>query len=223
MALTDHVAIFARGALAAAVPNKKKPGAPVQFYSELAFPPSAFPDINAMLQQCAQERGVAIQPHMKMGVVPNGQKAKPLPGIPADWLVLRASSQFPPELYDATATIIDRAAAGVENAIRGAFFSGKRVRAQVSPWFWPQEGGGFSWNLHAVMDAGEGGERIVGLGGGADPSAFQKHAKAAPSMATAATVPGQPMSTAAAFTAAANPFAQAPAVAAANPFAQAQA
>ncbi|MGJ8505835.1 hypothetical protein, partial [Glaesserella parasuis] len=104
------------------------------------------------------------------------------------------------------------------------FFAGKRVRIQASPWYWPNENGGLSWNLHAVMDAGEGGERIAGIGGGADPTAFAKHAKAAaapaaqPEAQTASPF-GAPQQQTAQPAQQANPFAQA--TGSANPFAPA--
>lgn len=219
MAITDHIALFARGALASPVPNKKKPGAPLQHYAEIALPPAAFQDLNEMLQACATANNVRILPTMKMGVVPNSQKGKPLPGIPGDWLILRASSQYAPECYDSMAALIDRTDPAAAGKIRAHFYSGKRVRIQVLPWFWTNEGGGFSWNLHAVMDAGEGGDRIPGLSAGANPEAFAKHAKtSAGAPAAASQPPAAPPAVTNAPAAAANPFAQG--AAAANPFAQ---
>lgn len=222
--LTDHIAILTQSAIATPAPNRKKPQAPHQFFALLAFPPAAFPDIKAQLEACAAANNVGLRAGQKMGVILNSQKQPPLPGIPAEWWVLRAATQFAPEAYDLTARPVDRNAPDAVQRLRGMFYPGKRVRAQVTPYYWPNEGGGFSWNLNAIMDAGEGGDRIQGIGGGADPTAFQKHAKpvaaavnsgagaADPFVAAQAAQPAQ------AATQSADPFAQAAAPASANPF-----
>lgn len=222
MALTDHVGIIAQSAVINATPNRKKPGAPLQFYAQVAYPPAAGPDLNKMLQDTAAAANFTIRFGVtKIGVQQNGMMSKPLPGIPSDWLVLRASSQFPPELYNEAAELIDRNDPSFATATRSRFFAGKRVRIQATPWYWPNENGGLSWNLHAVMDAGEGGERIAGIGGGADPTAFAKHAKAAAAPAAqqeaapTANPFGAPQQTAQPAQQA-NPFAQA--TGSANPF-----
>lgn len=164
MAITDHVAILASHALAAAVPNKKKAGNPLQFYGLLAFPPAAFNDLNAALTECAGRNNVALNPSMSMGVKPNAHSPKPLAGVPGDWFVIRASSGFAPEIYTAQNVLLAQAQPEQQQLIRSSFFAGKKVRAMVTPWFWRNQDGtcGFSWNLNALMDAGEGGERIPG-------------------------------------------------------------
>lgn len=219
--LTDHVAILTQSSLAEATPNKKKPGSPLQFYGLFAFPPEASNDLFAALQAKSVEKNHPIVNGVTpVGVARNdsrknekGQPIAPLPGVPGDWLVVRASTQYAPDLFDEAAQPIVRDAANL-SAIRSRFYAGKRVRVQLNPYHWTTSGGGFSWNVTAVMDAGVGGDRITGMGGGADVDAFRKHATSAPVNQSAA--PTAPT---------ANPFdapqQTTPPAQQANPFAQA--
>jgi hypothetical protein len=142
-----------------------------------------------------------------VGVNVHSTVKKPIPGIPADWLIVRSASQFAPTLMDQTGQPVQG-----EAAIKALFYPGRRVRGALSVFPWAHQATGrkgVSFNLQGVMDAGPG-DRLS-IGDGVTVNEFQKYATAAATAATAAT----------ATAATANPFAVQPTVAAtANPFAQ---
>lgn len=178
--ITDHIAILTHAALAEAVPNNKKPGKPLQYYALLAFPPAAGNDLADLA------RGVAPGGNLtglSINVKPNSQQTKPLPGIPGDWLVVRAASQFPPYVADAHGTQLTQDADGAR--IRSMFYAGKKVRAALTAFAWNYDGKpGVSYNLAGVMEAGDG-ERLA-IGSGVTASAFEKYAdKSAPATGAA--------------------------------------
>lgn len=156
MAITDHVAILTHSSLAQATPNRKKAGNPLQFYGVFAFPPAAADDLKAALLAASPTKSLS---GLQVRVPRNAQTARPLPGIPDDWFVIRAASgeQFPPYLADERGAQLDQPSQGA--AIRTMFYPGKRVRVALSAYFWPNEGGGLSFNLNGVMAVSDG-ERL---------------------------------------------------------------
>ena len=167
MALTDHVAILLGHSLAVARLNKKKTRA--DFYAQIALPPAAAPEVGALVADAYP--GVPLA-SIEVNFKTNAEQPKPFAGVPADWFIVRMSSQFAPELYAADGvTPIENAAA------RSKFFAGMRVRIASSAWAWKNEFGksGASFNLHGVMDAGQGGERL-NIGGAGAGAAFKAHA-----------------------------------------------
>lgn len=220
MALTDHVAILLGHSLDVARLNKKKTRS--DFYAQVALPPAAAADVAALV--AAIYPGVPLTT-LEVNFKTNAQQDKPFPGVPSDWFVLRLASQHTPELFAADAvTRIPQPEA------RSKFFAGMKVRIHSSAWAWKNEFGksGASFNLHGVMDAGLGGDRLqIGSAGAA--SAFASHANPNAVSQTGAPVAGNPFAAqqaqvqqpqAAAPAASANPFAQAAPANNANPFAQ---
>lgn len=225
--IAEHVAILASHSLAQATPNKMK-GGKLEYYAVLAFPPAAGADLFALMTSVAAGGDVSKYEH---SVKQNQHTSKPIAGIPGDWLIVRAATQFPPYLADAAGTQLAQGSQSGETLIRQTFYAGKRVRAALNAFTWEFKGKhGISFNPDGIMDAGEAGERL-NIGGGATVNAFQKYANpnAAPAVqpganaqsATAPAAQGNPFGATqtAAPAASADPFAQRP-PANANPFAQ---
>ena len=217
--ISDHIAILTHFALATPQANKLKAGNPLEFFALLAMAPEAGSDLQAIAQGAAQNLFGGLHPDVQVGVERNSARKKPLPGIPADWFIIRAVTRFAPEVYSAKGEQLRQDTPDGQAAIKSTFYAGKRVRANLTafPWTHPQGGRGVSFNLAGIMDAGQGGERLSI--GNDSASAFAKFAdpKAAapaPASQSPAAVP-TPANTPAS---AANPFAQG--AAAANPFAQ---
>lgn len=210
--LIDHVAILTSSALATPQVNKLKPGRGPEYYAVIAFPPAAGLALQALCQQVA-----TLAPDVQVNVKPNASTKKPIVGIPPDWLIVRASTQYAPYIADVSGKQLVQDNPADAAAIRQQFYAGKRVRAALSAFAWSHATGGkgVSFNVDGIM-AVEDGERLA-IGNGAMVNAFEKFAQPA-----------------AAGTGAANPFAgAAPAPASAvaasapatnvNPFAQAAA
>lgn len=215
MALTDHIAILTHAALAEPVVNKKKANKPSEFYALIAFPPHAGADLADLAKQVAPGGNLA---GLSMNVKPNSQQSKPIPGVPGDWYVVRAATQFAPYIADAHGRQMDQSTEA--SAIRTKFYAGKKIRAALTAFAWNYDGKpGVSYNLAGVMEAGDG-ERLA-IGNSA-PAAFEKYVdKSAP---TSTSQPAQNNPFGGSPTQAAptgdNPFAQTGAAtgAAANPF-----
>lgn len=220
MSLDQHVAILTHHSLAAATPNKLKAGNPLEFYGLIAFPPAAINDLGAIA--LAASKGAPLA-NFEIGISTNAQSKKPIPGIPGDWYVVRASTQFAPYVADAAGNQLEQGDPAGQQAIRSTFYAGKKVRVMLSAYQWHFKGkDGISFNLSGVMDAGEQGERLA-IGNGEVVNAFAKHAN--PNAAPAAGPFAQPQQEQAAPTAQGNPFGAQPTQAAAptagaNPFAQ---
>lgn len=221
--LIDHVAILTSSALATPQLNKLKPGRGPEYYAVIAFPPAAGGALQALCQQVA-----TLSPEIQIGVKPNASTKKPIVGIPGDWLIVRASTQYAPYIADETGAQLDQSVPEHAAKIRQQFYAGKRVRAALSAFAWSHATGGkgISFNVDGVMAVSDG-ERLA-IGNGAVVNAFAQHAQPAAAGGTAgATSPFGTAHAAAAPAAApaapagnANPFAQAVA-GNANPFATA--
>lgn len=219
MALTDHIAILTHHALAVATPNKKKAGQPLEFYALIAFPPAAANDLAAVASTVTNGAPLA---NFEIGISTNAQAKKPIPGIPADWFVVRAATQFAPYVADTTGAQLRQDVPADVVSIRSTFYAGKKIRAALTAFSWIYDGRhGISFNLAGVMDAGEAGERLS-IGNGEVVNAFSKHANPNATPVAGAAAAGNPFggtaNTAATPAASGNPFAQS-APAAGNPFA----
>lgn len=220
MALTDHIAILTHHSLATATPNKMKAGNPLEFYGLIAFPPAAANDLAAIAQSVTN--GAPLS-NFEIGISTNAQAKKPIAGIPGDWFVVRAATQFAPYVADATGAQLDQSDPMHQQSIRSAFYAGKKVRAALSAFPWHYKGkNGISFNLSGVMDAGEQSERLA-IGNGEVVNAFQKYANPNAAPAVVPGVNAQEVNSAPA----GNPFGAQPAqvsqaapAANANPFAQ---
>lgn len=205
--LIDHVAILTSSALATPQVNKLKPGRGPEYYAVIAFPPAAGLALQALCQQVA-----TLTADVQVNVKPNASTKKPIVGIPPDWLIVRASTQYAPYIADVSGKQLVQDNPADAAAIRQQFYAGKRVRAALSAFAWSHATGGkgVSFNVDGIM-AVEDGERLA-IGNGAMVNAFEKFAQPAPAGAGAANP----------FAGAAPTPAPAPAVAApaANPFAQ---
>lgn len=224
MALTDHIAILAHSSLDVPRVNRLNPQKPASFYAQIAFPPAAAGELQALAAAVAPGGNLA---GLEVGVKMNGQLAKPLPGIPSDWFVVRSSTQFAPYVADGAGIQLDQSNPATHATIKTQFYAGKKVRAALSAfaWTYPATGRrGISFNLQGVMASDEG-ERL-NIGAGVMVNAFQQYAD--PTKAASVTpVPGANAATIAA-PSAGNPFAAqqtqvaqpAATAASANPFAQ---
>jgi hypothetical protein len=223
--LIDHIAILTNSSLAQPVPNKLK-GGRMEYYAVIAFPPAA----GEALHDLCKATG-AMGPGVQINVKPNASGSKPIPGVPGDWLVVRAATQYAPFIADETGAQLDQAAAKPEAAeanrarIRSEFYAGKRVRAAFSAYAWSHATGGkgISFNVDGVMAVADG-ERLA-IGNGAMVNAFAHHAQPAAAGSTAGAQSPFATTHAAAAPAAAvaqpvakDPFAQPVAAQADNPF-----
>jgi hypothetical protein len=188
--LMDYVAILTNSSLDQARVNTMKDAKPLEFYAVVAFPPEAADALFAVVQQSAPGGDVT---GLEIGVKTNAEKGtKAIPGIPGDWLIARAATQYPPYISDATGQQLDQAAPGVAPAIRSAFYAGKRVRVALASYAWTfaKTGRrGISFNLNGVMDAGEDGDRLS-IGVGKIANAFAAHANPNAKPIGSAPVPG---------------------------------
>lgn len=238
MALDAHVAILAHSSLDKLAVNRANPEKAPSFYAQLCFPPEAGADLQAIAARVAP--GGSFD-GLEVGVKLNSQVGKPVPGVPGNWFVVRASTQYAPYVADGSGAQLEQGNVAHANIIRTHFYAGKKVRAALSAFAWNHTKTGrrgISFNLDGVM-AVEDGERL-NIGSGVIVNAFAKHADptkavgnlpqptfsqpaAQPeqSPAAAANPFGAQTQTTAAAAPAGNPFAQAaPAAAAnANPFA----
>lgn len=216
MAITDHIAILTHSALAQPVVNQKKATKPSEYYAVLAFPPAASDDLQAVLKSVAP--GGSLN-GLRISVRRNSQLDKPIPGVPADWFIIRGATRFPPYLADEAGVQMDQAAH--VNDIRVKFYPGKRVRAALSAYHWANDGGGLSFNLNGVMAVSDGERLAIGntaanaFAGYVDPNAA-----AAPAINNS-PFGGAPVgqSTPASVPTGGDPFQQTAKPAAANPFA----
>lgn len=238
MALSDHIAILTHASLATAVLNKLNPNKAPEYFALFAFPPEAGADLQAAALAAAQPMFGGLS-NVQIGVKRNSQAKTPLPGIPGDWFVVRAASQFAPEVYSAKGELLLQSTPDGLSAIHQTFFAGKKIRANLSAYAWTygKDGRGVSFNLAGLMDAGVGGDRLpIGNDSG---SAFAKHAN--PNAPPSTTINQSPASATGAVgdpfggnaqpqqaaqqqaaqpqQASADPFAQASGNAVANPFA----
>lgn len=217
MALTDHIAILTHAALAEPVVNKKKANKPSEFYALIAFPPAAGNDLADLAKQVAPGGNLA---GLSMNVKPNSQQSKPIPGVPGDWFIVRAATQFAPYIADAHGCQMDQSTDAA--AIRTKFYAGKKIRAALTAFAWNYDGKpGVSYNLAGVMEAGDG-ERLA-IGNSA-PAAFEKYADKTAPASTSQPAQNNPFGSSTTQGASSgsiaggdNPFAQTGA--AANPFA----
>lgn len=223
--LIDHVAILTSSTLAVAQVNKLKPQRGPEFYAVIAFPPAAGAALHEICKIAGQNAFGGLGSDVRIRVQPNASTKKPIVGIPGDWLIVRASTQFAPYVADVSGKQLEQTNPEHAARIRQEFYAGKRVRAALSAFGWthPQSGKGISFNIDGIM-AVEDGERLA-VGNGAMVNAFEKFAApgtagtANPFAGGSAGAEATPRATAAA-AANANPFAQA-STATANPFAQA--
>jgi len=187
MAITDHIAILAHSSLDVPRVNKLNPAKPASFYAQVAFPPTAGADLQALAAAVAPGGNFA---GLEVGVKTNAQLAKPLPGVPGDWFVIRTSTQFAPYVADGAGNQLDQSNPANHGTIKTQFYAGKKVRAALSAFAWAHAATGrrgISFNLQGIMAADEG-ERL-NIGQGVVVNAFQQYAD--PSKAAGATpVPG---------------------------------
>lgn len=162
----DYVGILTHFSLAAPQANKQKidtkTGANrLEYYAVIAFPPEAGPALLALLTDQANASFGGLHSDVQHGVKENRYNKKgAIAGIPHDWLLVRAASEYAPYIANE---------AGVQltpDAIRSAFYAGKKVRASLSTYRWthPSNGRGVSMNLAGVMAAGDGERLNIGTG-----------------------------------------------------------
>ena len=237
MPVIQHQGILLDNTLAVARPNPNKRER-IEHYANIAFPPAAGPEIQALLSAAAN--GVNLG-NLYLPVVQNGARknqkgqSTTVAGIPDDWLIMRVSTspEYPPARVDADGTVLTNPA-----DVSRAFYAGRNVIADV--WFKlsapHQKGQSIFANIAGVIAQANGQRLAIGRDTIGD---LQRYAQ--PGAATQ-TVPGANAQTQAVapqanpFGAAtqqqsaqvqapatkADPFVQAAGAASANPFAPAQ-
>lgn len=187
MAITDHVAILAHASLDIPRINRLNPEKPAAFFAQLAFPPEAANDLMALYQAVAPGGNLA---GLEIGVKQNGALAKPLPGVPADWFVVRSATQYAPYVADGAGNQLEQSNPAHAATIKTHFYAGKKVRAAISTYSWEHAATrrrGVSFNLNGIM-ASEDAERL-NVGAGVTVNAFKQYAD--PTKAAGVTpVPG---------------------------------
>lgn len=171
---TQFVCIITSSSLDEAKKNKLNPSREATFFANFAFPPEAAGVLKAVLDDGLTRKFNMIPPGVNYRVVPNAQSTKPVAGIPGDWFIVRAQTQYAPYLADTTGAQIEQAEG------RKVFYPGKKVRAALSAYGWTTPGTGApgaSFNLNGVMAVADG-ERL-NIGQGATVNAFQQHAQPA--------------------------------------------
>lgn len=159
MAFEDHVGILLSGAFDRPQKNKYKPQDDPEYYALVALPPSAGPDLQAVMASVNGNWANMTHP-----IKANGKLDKPHPGIDPDWLVFRMQSQFVPEIRDSNGNELVPTA---ENAayIRSQLFAGARVRVRGTVKEWEFSGKrGIKFYLGGVMAVGGGDRRATGSG-----------------------------------------------------------
>lgn len=181
--VADHVAILADNAVLNAVENKlkkeKDPSAPPEFYARVCLPPEAQQDLwNLIAERATAAFGSSN--NIKHGVKINSAQTKPIVGIDPNFIVVRASSQFAPELYDTDGTLLDRNNPVHVKIIRAKFFPGARVRSMFSPFNWTHKlsGNGVSLNLAGLMAVDAPDAQRLAIGGVDTSGVASKFAKA---------------------------------------------
>ena len=117
--LLDHVAILTHSALAAPQGNKLKAAKPMEYYAVLAYPPEAMPALLELATQGAQAFG-GLHPDVQHGIKTNAQSKKPIPGVPGDWFLIRAATQYAPYVADASGKQLEQADPIAQSAIKAA-------------------------------------------------------------------------------------------------------
>lgn len=158
MSLDSHIAILTHSSLAEATPNKKKVGNPLQFYAKIAFPPEAGADLAQLAKDVAPGGSLS---GVQVGVKTNAASDTPIPGIPGDWFIVRAATQYAPAVIARNGQRLDQETH--KAAIKAAFYPGRRIRAILSAFTWTYDKkNGVSFNLVGVMDAGDGERMNIG-------------------------------------------------------------
>lgn len=227
-ALAGFTAILADNSVLAARPNKlkleKDPNAAPEFYARVCYPADAQQALWAVIAECATGNFGSTN-GITHGIKINSSQKKPIAGIDPAAIVVRASTQYAPELYDSDGTVLDRQNPQHVKIIKEKFFPGAHVRAVLSPFPWNHKlsGNGVSLNLAGLMAVPAENVKRLAVGGVDTSNAFAAYVKPGTGgshIATAAAQPSDANATAAPANTG-NPFAQAGGNPAAggNPFA----
>ena len=216
--LAGYEAILTHHAIVTPQVNKLKPGKPAEFYALIALPATAQSDLwQIIVDRATQAFGRADG--VEHGIKTNATSKKPIPGVPGDALVVRAASQYAPEIYDADGSLLNPQNPAHLQVIKSKFFAGTRVRTILTPFHWTFQGrNGVSFNLAGIMLVPSDAQRLA-IGGVDTAGAFKQYAQAGAGSAAAMGAASSPA--AANFAAGGNPGAVATGAGTANPFAQA--
>ena len=218
--LAGYEAILTHHAIVTPQVNKLKAAKPLEFYGLIAFPAAAQADLWAILVERATAAFGGMHQDVQHGIKTNATSKKPIPGVPGDALIVRAASQFAPEVYDADGSLLSQQNPAHIAAIKSKFFAGSKVRAILTPFHWthPTGGRGISFNLAGIMLVPSDAQRLA-IGGVDTAGAFKKFAQ--PGTGGVPATAGTPTDAAAAFAAGGNPGAAGGTpLANPNPFAQ---
>lgn len=167
MALHEHIGILLHSSIDEARPNQKKidktTGKPIiERFAVVAWPPEAANELASLVRAVSPGGDMSKLGHNPVSRNDNrkdqkGKSVAPYPGIPGDWFVARSKTQYEPTIM----ARIGQKLNGSEHKdiIRSAFYPGRRVRVEIAPKYWGNDGGGVSFYLTGIMDAGDG-ERL---------------------------------------------------------------
>ena len=197
--LAGYEAILTHHAITAPQFNKLKPGKPAEFYALVALPAEAQADLWAIITERATSAFGRVE-GVEHGIKTNATSKRPIPGVRGDALIVRAASQYAPEIYDADGTVLSPQNPAHLQTIKAKFFAGTRVRTILTPYHWTFQGkNGVSFNLAGIMLVPSDAQRLA-IGGVDTAGAFAKYAAAG-----AGSVPATTSGAAAAFGAGGSP------------------
>ena len=176
-AVAGFEAILTHHSLVSAQVNKLNPGKAPEYYALLAFPAAAQQALWAVLVEKAQAEHNMAQ-GFSHGIKTNQSSGKPIVGVPGDSIMVRAASQYAPEIYDADGAKFELTNPAHIQAIKSKFHAGCRVRAILTPFGWNFQGKkGVSFNLAGLMYVPSDAPRLS-IGGADVGGAFKKYAQA---------------------------------------------
>jgi len=179
-ALAGYEAILTHHALAQAMPNKQKPAAPPEYYALLAYPAEAQAALWDVLVEKAQAAH-NMTTGFAHGIKTNQASGKPIVGVDSNAIMVRAASQYAPEIYDADGTLLRADNPAHLKTIKSKFHAGCKVRAIVTPYAWsyPAQNPtkwGVSLNLAGIMFVPSDAPKLS-IGGPDIGGAFKKFAQ----------------------------------------------
>lgn len=175
-AVAGFEAILTHHALVAPQVNKLNPGKAPEYYALLAFPAAAQQAVWSVLVEKAQAEHNMAQ-GFSHGIKTNQSSGKPIVGVSGDSIMVRAASQYAPEIYDADGTQFELTNPAHIQAIKSKFHAGARVRAILTPFGWNFQGKkGVSFNLAGLMFVPSDAQRL-NIGGADVGGAFKKYAQ----------------------------------------------
>lgn len=175
-AVAGFEAILTHHSITAPQVNKLNPGKAPEYYALLAFPAAAQQALWSVLVEKAQQEH-NLSANFAHGIKTNQSSQKPIVGVPGDSIMVRAASQYAPEIYDADGSKFELANPAHIQAVKSKFHAGCKVRAILTPFGWNFQGKkGVSFNLTGLMFVPSDAQRL-NIGGPDVGGAFKRFAQ----------------------------------------------